>query len=421
VNVTGAPVDIPELDAWEADMLNWGQQHGAWLVAHQNDANLDATLTQTYYDAARVFYQIADYTGDTAWNAYAEAAVHVYRDRYVLPNNGTVQGFWSFTRGLVMHYERTGDVASKNAALAIAHNAAYHADTSPIAWMVDSDVSREVAYAINSYLDEERLGQPRRARLDDYVELAKGHVDQWINGEDDIYAPFMFGLTADALVQYYTRVEQDPAILTKLRTLADWTWDNCWVAADQAFIYRLPDTTGAPDLNLLIAPTYEWIYQMTGVQSYRDKADAIFVGGVTGAWLGNGKQFNQNYRVSFDYVEMRGAQSIQQGLMYAAPPMHLTAANLAFAKLATSNVEESVTQNLEGGFARQLDVTLTLERDRVFADTYHSPVVSLVDELDESHFAAGTNRFGLNFEWVDFLEMDDTWLLALVEQSRMHR
>ncbi len=38
---------------------------------------------------------------------------------------------------------------------------------------------------------------------------------------------------------------------------------------------------------------------------YRDRGDAIFAGGVEQAWLDGGKQFNQNYRWSFDCVTWR--------------------------------------------------------------------------------------------------------------------
>ena len=61
----------------------------------------------------------------------------------------------------------------------------------------------------------------------------------------------------------------------------------------------------APDLNLLIAPAFAWMYQQTGDTTYRDRGDQIFAGGVKGAISTDGKQFNQNYMWSFDYVKWR--------------------------------------------------------------------------------------------------------------------
>ncbi len=78
-----------------------------------------------------------------------------------------------------------------------------------------------------------------------------------------------------------------------------------------AFEYVQPTIDGvgsedpAPDLNLLIAPMYGWLYAQTGASRFRDRGDAIFVGGVGMASLKQNKPFNQNYRSSFDYVEWR--------------------------------------------------------------------------------------------------------------------
>ena len=93
-----------------------------------------------------------------------------------------------------------------------------------------------------------------------------------------------------------------------------WLWARAWVATDRAFWYEnwapdgnqaFPQKAGAPDLNLLIAPAFAWMYHQTGDTTYRDSGDQVFAGGVTGAYLDNGKQFNQNYMWSFDYVKWR--------------------------------------------------------------------------------------------------------------------
>lgn len=90
-----------------------------------------------------VYYNIADYTKDSTWNIYADAAVKAYRDLYVLPNNGGVPGYWNFTSGMVKHYQRTGSVQSRDAVIKLSQNAAYAADYTPLAWVQDSDSSAE--------------------------------------------------------------------------------------------------------------------------------------------------------------------------------------------------------------------------------------------------------------------------------------
>jgi len=97
------------------------------------------------------------------------------------------------------------------------------------------------------------------------------------------------------------------------QTAMDWLWEFAWIERDQAFYYRNPKPydppaeaqKGAPDLNLLIAPAFAWLYRLTGDPSYRERGDRVFAGGVKGAWLGGGKQFSQSYRWSFDYVHWR--------------------------------------------------------------------------------------------------------------------
>ena len=88
-----------------------------------------------------------------------------------------------------------------------------------------------------------------------------------------------------------------------------WIWDNAWVPGDESFWYEntapFPPVEGAPDLNLLIAPAFSWLYARTGDTSWRDRGDEVFAGGVRGAYLGSGKHFDQNYMWSFEYLRYR--------------------------------------------------------------------------------------------------------------------
>ncbi len=320
---------IPQLALWETNMRAYGTTHCA-----------PAGLNDIYYDAIRVYYQIADYTHDPSWVTCSQLARAIYRDQYVLPNNGTVPGYWNFTHGLAMDYLRSGDAQSKNAVILLSQNAAYASDYAPLNWTVSAQFSREVAYAIISYINAEKVGASPRARLPWLVSQALGHIDQWfisktyrcgtdptlpqqgITGCDPPAAtgqyyiqPFMVGLTSAALIMYYDKTG-DPRVLPAVRTAMDWLWANAWVAADQAFWYDnwvpnpsipLPPQPGAPDLNLLIAPAFAWLFHQTGDTKYRDEGDAVFAGGVKFAYLGAGKQFDQNYWWSFDYVKWRTA------------------------------------------------------------------------------------------------------------------
>jgi hypothetical protein len=316
---------IPEFGRWEAQMVSFGRAHCDYLAQpHTSDELLNAV----YYDALRVFLQIADYTRNAAWTTCAQRAKAIYRDRYVLANKGKVPGYWNFTQGLTMDYLRTGDEASKTAVILLSENAAYATDSTEPAWTRSAVRSREVAYAIMSYLDAERLGARPRPRLAALVDQALGHIDQWFVSKtyrcprdcdppaaagQYYIQPFMVALTSEALLAYADKT-RDPRVLPAVTLALDWLWANAWVAADQAFWYDnqvadpsrpFPPRPGSPDLNLLIAPTYGWVFRQSGDATYRQRGDQIFAGGVKRAYLGGGKQFDQNYRTSFDYVKWR--------------------------------------------------------------------------------------------------------------------
>jgi hypothetical protein len=318
-------------------MLIYGQRLCDYLgnyLANPNptDAARDQALAATYYDAERVFYQIADYTGNPTWAALcAQRAEAVYRDQYVLPNSGGVPGYWNFTTGLRIDWERTADARSRDAVQQLSHNGAFAAEWTPLKWTESADLSREVAYVILSYISAKALGVQSAymtQRRIDFVNQAYDHMDQWFvrfawpgpwqqsPQETQRLAPFMVGLTAQTLIRDWEET-RDPRLIPALRRAADWLWTNAWVPAAEAMWYEFPDqerpccqaSAPAPDLNLLIAPIYAFLHSQTGEIQYHDRGDALFAGGVRHGWLGgtgiSGKQFNQNYSWSFDYVRWR--------------------------------------------------------------------------------------------------------------------
>jgi len=50
----------------------------------------------------------------------------------------------------------------------------------PINSLISPMISREVAYATLSYINAEKMGIPRSPRLQTYVDIMLGHVDQWL-------------------------------------------------------------------------------------------------------------------------------------------------------------------------------------------------------------------------------------------------
>jgi hypothetical protein len=340
------------LSQWEANMLTYGQIYcNTMITGKDRYGNVLATEVdfggRTYYDALAVYLQVWQYTKDAKWLPCIDAMRLHWRDRYVLlaPQNGGIPGYWNFTTGLTMDALLNGDMVSKNAAITMSKSAAFTTDATPLAWTASPFYVREVAYAVRSYLDAEKLGQPRRARLADMVAQLYNDIDEWFISKkyrvpagsgswDGQYyiAPFMPGLAMESLIMWH-EASNDPKVLPAVKVALDWLWDNAWVPNGGAFWYdNRPGSSGvidpnhpwtnppwdpsnpmgnfpyiaAPDLNLIIAPAYAWYYKMTGDTTYRDRGDAIFGGGVRNAQVGwDEKIFNQNYLYSFKYVEWR--------------------------------------------------------------------------------------------------------------------
>jgi hypothetical protein len=319
---------IPMLAQWQAHMVDFGRKHAAALAAHRDDADVKPLIeTLVYYDAARVYQQIGAYTGDPAWKQAALDAIHVYRDRWVIAQDGNVFGHQNFSHGMLMHWQATGDAVSRDTILKM----------SKLRWMRDENPipvigpgscegSRETAYAIETLLDSQTAGgPPRAARLALLVDGAISHYDQWFVSRTATYVrPFMAGLTAEALIDFY-EATRDPRVLPTVKVGMEWLWQNLWVPEAGAFRYTDIDRPEggrepAADLNLLIAPAFAWLWRQTGDPVWRERGDQIFAGGVKGAYIEMPKQFYQSYRWSFAYVEWRSQPPVAHAVAKAKKP-----------------------------------------------------------------------------------------------------
>jgi hypothetical protein len=185
----------------------------------------------------------------------------------------------------------------------------------PKEWVASAGTSREVAYNLMAKLLAQDLGADYRTHIQFFVDLLLSYIDQWCVSKTTPYIqPFMVGLTAEALILYHSK-SGDPRVLPAIRTAMDYLWERTWVPTEESFLYadRAAAEVGgpgavvpAPDLNLLIAPAFAWLYAQTGEAKYLERGDQIFAGGVRRAAVDWGpKQYNQSYRWSFDYVKWR--------------------------------------------------------------------------------------------------------------------
>lgn len=301
-----------------------------------------------YYDGARVFYNIGDLLNDqVTYQVCVQNVNQVFRDGYIIPNAGSVQIFTGFTTGLLLDYQRQGsptvDLTAINDQDSTTQPNYQGGGIVPVSYL-----QRETAYAFKFARDAVILGQnnPRFGQTSTffrgyYLDHVLGHLDEICLSQNATYFEnFMVGLEADALINYYISVIQDPRIPSAIKCVADYLWTNEWnvVSTDtNAFAYDSfraavnlnPVNGGASyfqDINNLISPMYAWLFKMTGSSTYQTEGDTIFnhgtlldgpIGGPANEFGSNngvpngnsGKDFSQNYMWGPQYITFRSNPS----------------------------------------------------------------------------------------------------------------
>jgi hypothetical protein len=303
------------LEQWQDNMVRFGKK--------QVDANrigcCGSFTGPWYYDGARTFLQMADYTKNAAFRDFAARIHELYRDNSIKTKGA--RKYAVFPHGLRDFYFRYHDEQAKEALKALHENPGYGYRAQ---WGAPWNASREMAYGLSVHVVAESVGIPRREEkslgfepgetlFDECVALVLGHFEQWFVSETARYVyPFMVGLSAEALIDYY-EVSKDPEVPWMLQLAADKMYGNpdTWDEKTESMMIVEEKKDGritrgpAPDLNMMIAPLYGWVFQHTGDVKYRDIGDRLFASGVKRAYLDGGKQFTQNYRWSFKYLEWR--------------------------------------------------------------------------------------------------------------------
>ena len=342
---------VPALARWEQNLRGISPQGRPPVPGPSTYARLYGSSTalgnmdgDNHYDPLQVFLGGRAYArsrreaGDLSWDPRwfdpaVQAAVHQYRDLYLIPNACRAAGYHAHNTGLAWHYLETGDALSRDVAILMSRRSAGSDDQWPIENSASFEASREVAFSILMRLNAEDLGQAHRTRTDELVSVAIGHIDQWTASRRShcLYVrPFMVGLTLEALIAYWDRY-RDPRIPPKVKLALDWLRANAWsptgggTPGTGAFLYtdidvgRLdpigcqghgysPEGGGqwpAPDLSLLIAPAYAWYYLHSGDPTYRAWGDEAWAGSSGVNTIYTQKVYNQTYRWSRRFLEWR--------------------------------------------------------------------------------------------------------------------
>lgn len=339
---------IPKLAQYWANAISVGVQHGNALTdaTFVNQATAegftpgtpehtakvdDLRVNHIYYDMSSVMWDIRDYgiaSNDmdaqlaSEFQAFALQADSIYLDKYLIPANFVAQGFRIFPDGFKKSFQKTGNFTKRAAAVSLSTQAAFARDSTANAEMVSAFATRETAYALYSWLIAEELGESPRARKAEYINLLFGHFSQWFTARTYTpIVPFMVALASRTLIKLWFSQGGSPAadtrIIPTLLTAWEEIWSTLWVSSAGAFRYQsvANDDGGTQpevDLNLLIVPVFGFLWYTTGDKKWQDRGNVIFSNGVTefdqfgvrrsGAFIGDGKQFCQQYLWTGDYI-----------------------------------------------------------------------------------------------------------------------
>ncbi|HYE08407.1 MAG TPA: hypothetical protein VEL07_23060 [Planctomycetota bacterium] len=397
-------VPIPQLERWERDMVTFGRTYAAELAARKDQADVDdLLLTVAFYDAARVYHQIGEYTRDASWKQAVLHAIHVYRDRFVVPAAYDIDGHLMFTHGLLLHGRAMGDRASLEAVLQLAVKERWCRDENPIP-TTSPGCARENALAIMALVNAQRLGGPKRKRLEDLVDAAISHIDQWFVARTEAYIkPFFVGLEAEALIEWHAETA-DPRIVPALARCMDGLWDLMYVPEGRAFRYTVGSggsepEDASPGLNQMIAPAFAWLWRQTGDAKWLERGDALFASGVADGWIGAAKQFHQNYRWSFDYVRWRSQPPLTRARTTAKERKKAEPAKAAKPKATPADTRPSRDAVVGALRAGGLPTTSTLT-------LFGAQTEAEVTAADDAGIALRTVDGELHLPWAQVLDHD---------------
>jgi hypothetical protein len=295
---------------WETTMVTLGAK---WCNPTEVYSFADES-TVWFYDGARVYFQIADYTRDIKWQACALNIARQYRD-YVLKANGRLPGWRLHPHGLLMAWKRTGDASYRTALDLLARNGNYAATGGGIHFTM----MRETAYVLQGYVAAEKAGFPRNPLMLRAATQLIGQFAELFLPAFTINKPFgphltvMNGLGAAALIEYY-ELTGDPRVPPTIKAMLDWMWTNAWSPTMRKLMIN-PDLFGPlcswgcrqydSTLVNLTAPAFAWYWQLTSDPNYLWKGDEMFAHALDTDINWGGKIFSQNYRWSFDYIRWR--------------------------------------------------------------------------------------------------------------------
>lgn len=255
---------------------------------------------------------------------------------------GAIWAIYLASKGMAM-LAQNGDTVARAALFDTADHAQWRTLRSSI---MDVGYERELNFTTEAFIAAQAAGHPTAGKsVPIGITMMLGQVDQIVNAGVS-HAPFLDGTLADTLIHYYIDSgSKDARIPAAIKSLADHLWVNYWIRGGcsggtqqitDCFAYTAGQfhmgtdystngySNNDANLNLIIAPMYAWLFKMTGNGTipgsdgsqcggkrgqpctYQQAGDTIFQSGVSQSdYFSPVKDWDQNFRWSFDYVTWR--------------------------------------------------------------------------------------------------------------------
>lgn len=330
-------------ESWFAELAAWSARLSTYL---DTAIPQDWKLAASYYGGEYCQYVLADYFSNTAtYYPVADKFYDAYTVQYLRANGWNLPGYWTFGIVLSERYIRRGEGQSLTDLQLMCANSPYHASGTLLADPVTRhELSREWSYCIMDLIQLDRistLSAGQISRRDYCYEDMFVIGNDWYGSQTASYVrPFMVGIWAHALIMYYELVLAEARVLSAVEAAANYIWDNCYDEATKSMRYtdrdigNPDDPNPSPDLNMMIAPMYAWLWSITNNLAWKTKAELLFEGAfphydgdgfwISGAYLGSwaspsGKQYNQQLIWAEDYFRWIESNPTPQPLQRMKP------------------------------------------------------------------------------------------------------
>lgn len=270
---------------WKNTLINIGRKWCAPDNPYGNTYNFSNESQVWYYDGAGLYYGLAKLTGDKRWNACGDNISRQYQ-KWIANRGYVVEGWRTFARGLAC----SGDASLRDTVVKMVEAAGspyVGANGNSAGGSVNDLLMRETALALDLQVVYAQITGKRPVHLQRSADFLLT-VFYWLfEAEQGIeHQTFMSGMAMRSLINYW-ELTGDPRVPHAARMALDYIWAKAWNGSNivgvpapygpQCLLGSLCQGYGTDQLgNAFWAPAFAWYWSVTGNDTYRVRADAMW-------------------------------------------------------------------------------------------------------------------------------------------------